>query len=223
MNTKVLDIIKDTAPVIAGYIILGIGFGILMDANGYNIIFSIAMSVFIYAGSMQYVAVGLFTGGASYLAVILTTLAVNARHLFYGISMINKYKSAGIKKPYQIFALTDETYSLVCNSDKGTDYYFKVSFFNQIYWVTGTIIGSILGSTLDFNSKGIDFSLTALFVTVFMDQWLKTKKHFAAIVGIVCSIISLLIFGKSNFLIPAMIAIAVILLLPIGGRTDDDN
>lgn len=213
MRNKFLGIIKDTSPVIAGYIILGIGFGMLMSTNGFGLIFSVFMSLFIYAGSMQYVAVGLFTGGVSYLAVVLTTIAVNARHLFYGISMIKRYKNAGLKKPYLIFALTDETYSLVCDGEKDNEYCFWVSLFNQIYWVTGTIIGSIMGSTIDFNSKGIDFSLTALFVTVFLEQWMKTKNHFAAITGVACSLVSLLVMGKDNFLIPAMVGIVVILLL----------
>lgn len=206
--------LRATLPVMAGYVVLGTGFGIVMSANSYGVLWTLAMSLFIYAGSMQFAAVGLLTGGASFLTVALTTLAVNARHLFYGVSVIDRYKNTGAMKPYLIFALTDETYSLVCNN-KSNDkfYYFFVSLFDQIYWVTGSVIGGLVGSALTFNTKGIDFSLTALFITIFVDQWLNSKKHFSAITGVIISVACLLIFGRDNFLIPAMIGIAVVLLL----------
>ena len=136
---------KDTIPVLTGYLVLGFGFGIVLKANGYGILLAFVMSLFIYAGSMQYVAINLFTGGAGLITVALTTLMVNARHLFYGISMLEKYKDTGKRKPYLIFALTDETYSLVCNdnpdvpTEKRKDYYWFVSLFNQIYWILGSV------------------------------------------------------------------------------------
>ena len=212
-NQEFKTVIHDTVPVMTGYLVLGAGFGMIMKTNGYGIILTIAMSVFIYAGSMQYATIGLLTGGASYLTVALTTLAVNARHLFYGISMIDKYKNSGIRKPYLIFALTDETYSLVCTTEKGTNYCFYVSLFNQLYWVCGSIIGSLLGSALKFNTKGIDFSLTALFITIFIDQIITKKQYFSAVTGFAVSVICLLIFGQNSFLIPAMIIITAVLLL----------
>ncbi len=214
MNKPLLKkALKDTIPVMTGYLVLGMGFGIIMCANEYGVLWSCAMSLFIYAGSMQYAAIGLFTGGASLITVALTTLAVNARHLFYGISMIDKYKNTGACKPYMIFALTDETYSLVCSSDLGKEYYFLVSIIDHFYWMAGTLIGAVLGSAVKFNTEGIDFALTALFITVFTEQWMNSKKHFPAIAGVVLSVISLMIFGADNFLIPAMAAIAVVLLL----------
>ena len=203
---------KDTLPVLTGYLVLGMGFGIIMNTNGYGILWSVGMSVFIFAGSMQYAAVGLLTGGASLLTVAVTTLAVNARHIFYGISMAEKYKNTGAKKPYLIFSLTDETYSLVCSGEKSNEYYLLVSVLDHIYWVCGTALGAILGESLKFNTEGIDFALTALFITVFVDQWYKTKKHFPALAGVGVSVICLLIFGKENFLVPAMLGIAVLLL-----------
>ena len=212
-NQEFKTVIHDTVPVMTGYLVLGAGFGMIMKTNGYGIILTIAMSVFIYAGSMQYATIGLLTGGASYLTVALTTLAVNARHLFYGISMIDKYKNSGIRKPYMIFALTDETYSLVCTTEKGTNYCFFVSLFNQLYWVCGSVIGSLLGSALKFNTKGIDFSLTALFITIFIDQIITKKQYFSAVTGFAVSVICLLIFGQNSFLIPAMIIITAVLLL----------
>ena len=199
-----------------GYIVLGIGFGILFEKNGYGFWWAVAMSVFIFAGSMQYVAVGLITGGASLLSTALTTLMVNARHLFYGVSMINKYKGTGWKKPYLMFGLTDETYSLVCSGDypEGEDshwYCFLVTLCNQCYWVIGTAMGSIIGSAITFNTAGIDFAMTALFVTIFVEQWLTTKEHRPALIGIGASVVCLLIFGQDTFLIPAMILITIML------------
>ena len=209
---------KQSVPIMAGYIVLGMGFGVLLESKGYGVLWAIAMSVFIYAGSMQYVAINLITGGASLIATALMTLMVNARHLFYGISMLDKYKNTGKYKPYLIFALTDETYSLVCSGTipEGVDsnkYYCLVSLFNQFYWVLGSVIGSVVGSVLNFNTAGIDFSMTALFLVVFVEQWKSTKDHASAITGVAASVVCLLIFGAGNFVIPAMISITVILLL----------
>lgn len=203
-------------PVMAGYIVLGIGFGILLKKAGYGLFWAFLMSFTIYAGSMQYVAVSLLTSGASLISAALTTLMVNARHLFYGISMIDKYKDAGARKPYLIFSLTDETYSLLCGKEQpeGLDFHrysFFLSLFNQCYWVLGSVLGSILGTLITFDTAGIDFSMTALFVTVFVEQWLTTKNHLPAIAGLACSIVCLLFFGEENFLIPTMIAITLVL------------
>ncbi|MBQ9766339.1 MAG: AzlC family ABC transporter permease [Lachnospiraceae bacterium] len=211
--------LTDTLPVMTGYLVLGFGFGIIMKTDGFGVLLTLAMSLFIYAGSVQYVAVGMLAGGAPLLVVGITTLVMNARHLFYGISMIDKYKNMGKCKPYLIFALTDETYSLVCNDDatiqkkdrKG--YYLWVSLFNHMYWITGSLLGAVIGSVVKFNSEGIDFALTALFLTVFLEQWLSTKKHIPAIIGTGASLLCLLIFGRDNFLIPTMLVIAVSLCL----------
>ena len=208
-----------TLPVMAGYLILGFGFGIIIKANGYSTVLAAAMSIFIYAGSMQYVAIGLMTGGASLITTALTTLMVNIRHLFYGVSMLEKYQNTGKAKPYLIFALTDETYSLVCGELPGlapedrTSYELLVSLLNHLYWIVGSIAGAVAGSLIRFNSQGIDFALTALFLTVFTDQWLTAKKHGPALIGLGASVASLLIFGKDNFLIPAMLIIALKLCL----------
>jgi len=205
-----------TLPVLTGYLVLGTGFGVILRSRGYGIGWALAMSVCIYAGSMQYVAIDLLTGGASLITMALTTLAVNARHLFYGLSMIDKYKGMK-KKPFLIFTLTDETYSLVCNDAATKDipdrnrYYFFVSLFDYAYWISGSLIGSALGSIIPFSTEGIDFALTALFLTVFVEQWLSTRNHIAAICGVVASVVCLLIFGSENFLIPAMLMIAFVL------------
>ena len=204
--------------VMAGYIVLGIGFGILMRNAGYGVLWTAAMSGFIYAGSMQYVGVSLLTGGASVITTILTTIMVNGRHLFYSISMVDKYKDAGKYKPYMIFALTDETYSLLCDgkAPEGSDpnkYRFFVSFFDQSYWVTGSVLGSLLGAVLPFSTAGIEFSMTALFITSFTEQWLRTKDHIPALTGLLSTLLCLVIFGRDNFLIPAMLLITLVLTL----------
>ena len=219
-------------PVMAGYVVLAIGFGILMKEAGYGLFWSFLMSFTVYAGSMQFVAVSLLSSGASLISAALTTLMVNARHLFYGVSMIDKYKNAGKKKPYLIFALTDETYSLLCGDDypEGEDkhwYSFFVSLFNQCYWVIGSIIGSILGSLITFNTAGIDFSMTALFVTVFVEQWLTSKNHLPALAGLFCSVACLVIFGPDGFLIPTMICITIVLslcknVMDVSGGAEND-
>ena len=205
-------------PVMAGYIVLGTGFGILMNNAGYGVLWTAAMSAFIYAGSMQYVGVGLLTGGASVLTTIITTVMVNARHLFYSISMVEPYKNVGKYKPYMIFALTDETYSLLCDGQvpEGTDpnlYRFLVSLFNHSYWVTGSILGSLLGVVLPFPTTGIEFSMTALFIASFTEQWLTTKDHIPALTGLLSTLLCLVLFGRQNFLIPAMLCITLVLTI----------
>ena len=204
-------------PVMTGYIVLGIGFGMLLQIRGYGVLWALAMSIFIFAGSMQYVAIDLITGGVSLITIALTTLAVNARHLFYGISMVDKYKVQ--KRKYFLFwTLTDETYSLVCSDEpektgNPSAYYFYVSLFDYSYWVLGSVLGALLGEVIPFSMEGIDFSLTALFLTVFVEQWMTTKNHLAAVAGVVSSVLCLLLFGSDKFLIPAMILIAAVLIL----------
>ena len=222
---------RDSLPVMAGYVVLAIGYGIMMSDRGYGLLAPLS-SLLIFAGSMQYASVSLLCGGASLLTLILTTLAVNLRHLFYGISMAQPYRQAGRCKPYLIFGLTDETYSIVCSGDKPMAYCFWVTLLNQCYWVAGTVIGVLLGPVLPFNTDGIDFSLTALFLVVMLSQWLATdaeaakalkggvrlsegwaKRHFPALVGTLVTAVCRLIFGPESFLIPSMGAILLILLL----------
>ena len=217
-----------TTPVMAGYIVLGMGFGVLLSTKGYGPLWAFAMSGFIYAGSMQYLAIDLLTGGASLITAALTTLLVNARHLFYGISMVEGYRGMGKRKPYAIFALTDETYSLVCQDDRPTQeerhqYAFRVSVLNQIWWVSGSMIGSLLGEIIPFDVTGIDFALTALFVTVFVEQWKSSADHIPALMGVCSSVLCLLVFGPGHFLIPAMILITFVLTLYRGRKEASCN
>ena len=205
-------------PVLGGYLILGMGFGILAGRAGYGILWVLAMSLLMFAGSMQFVGIGLLQGGASVLITALTTVMVNARHLFYSISMIGRYKNAGRYKPYLIFALTDETYSLLCDGEtpdqENADLYrFLVSLFNHMYWITGCVLGSLLGAVLPFSSAGIEFSMTALFIASFTEQWIRTREHLPAVTGLLSTLLCLLLFGPDGFLIPAMLLITFILTL----------
>jgi 4-azaleucine resistance transporter AzlC len=212
-------------PVMAGYVVLGIGFGILLRDAGYGLPWAFAMAVAIYAGSMQYVGVGLLAGGAGIITALLTTVMVNARHLFYSISMIGLYRDAGKYKPYLIFALTDETYSLLSDGETPFPEYahlyrFLVSLFNQLYWITGCILGSLLGSVLPFPSTGIEFSMTALFIASFTEQWIKTRDHLPALTGLLSTLLCLLVFGPERFLIPAMLLITLVLTM-MKGRLEE--
>lgn len=219
MNLKTLrHALVQTLPVMAGYIVLGLGFGILLRVAGFGVWWALAMSVFMFAGSMQYVGVSLLAGGTPLLTVALTTLMVNARHLFYGISLIDRYRGTGIKKLYLMHALTDETYSLVTSSHipdfaDEKSYYLAISLLNHLYWITGCLLGSLAGAILPFSSEGVDFAMTALFVTIFVEQWLTEKEHRPALVGVGCTLLCLLVFGSENFLIPAMALILLALAL----------
>ena len=207
-----------TLPVMAGYIVLAIGFGILLEDKGYSFLWAGLMSLTIYAGSMQYVAVDLLSGGATLISTALMTLMINARHLFYGLTMLEKYRPIkGAKKGYLIHALTDETYSLVCTTEVPEDvdpeaFYFWTSFLNHCYWLFGSLIGGLLGQVIPFDTTGVDFSMTALFVVIFTDQWLSKKNHTPALIGLAVSVVCLILFGPGNFIIPSMIGIAFLLM-----------
>ena len=206
-------------PVMAGYIVLGTGFGVLLASKGYSFWWAPLMSVTMYAGAMQYVGVSILAEGASLISAALMTLMVNARHLFYGISMVESYREMGWKKWYAAFGLTDETYSLLstdpplpAGADR-RDFNFLVTLMNQCYWIIGGMIGAALGNALSFNSAGIDFSMTALFVSILVEQWEKKQNRLPAVTGFAISVVCLFIFGADGFLIPAMLCICAALFL----------
>lgn len=213
MRNALTRALKDTVPIMTGYIVLGLGFGILLSAKGYNALWAFAMGTVIYSGTMQFAAIDLFSSGITPAASALVALMISARHLFYGISMVERYgKFHGLKKIYVIYALTDETYSLVCESDD-EDYCFWVSLLDQIYWVSGSVAGALLGQILPFDSRGIDFALTALFVTICVEQWLTSDNYISALTGFIASVFCLVLFGAENFLIPSMIIITIALFI----------
>jgi 4-azaleucine resistance transporter AzlC len=205
-----------TVPVLFGYVFMGAAFGILMAENGWSVLWPVLMSVFVYAGSMQFVAAGLLAGPFDPLGAAVLTLTVNARHLFYGLSMVGRFESCGKKKPYMIFSLTDETYSLLCSAkapkdvDEG-DFLFFISLLDQLYWVAGSALGGLLGSVLPINTKGLDFVMTALFTVIFTEQWLSSKNHIPAVTGVGVAALCLLAFGPADFVIPSMLVILAVL------------
>ncbi|MDQ0859594.1 azaleucine resistance protein AzlC [Bacillus sp. V2I10] len=205
-----------TVPILAGFIFLGIAYGIFMNSLGFSAIYPILMSLLIFAGSMEFVAANLLLVAFNPINALFLTLMVNARHLFYGISMLDKYRGTGKKKLYLIYGLCDESFSIngtvdvPKNVDKGW-FMFFVTLLNHSYWVIGSAIGGIFGSTVKFNTEGLDFVMTALFVVIFIEQWMKEERHHSALAGLGLSIVSLIIFGGNNFIIPAMLAILGIL------------
>ena len=219
MKKKALkQVFLDTVPVLTGYLFLGIGFGILLSESGFGLGWAFFMSVFVFAGSGQYLAVSLLAGSASLLGAAIATLLVNARHIFYGISLIDAYQDAGKKKPYLIFALTDETYTLVTQNQppegmKRHSYCFLVSVLDHSYWIVGCCLGSVVGHLVPISFEGVEFVLTALFVTMFVEQWLSNKNHFPALVGAGATLLCLVIFGSELFLIPSMVVIALVLTI----------
>ena len=207
-----------TIPVLTGYLFIGIAFGVMFEEKGYSFLWAILMSVLVYAGSGQYLAVNFFVPGFSFIQIVFMTFMVNVRHIFYGVSLLEKFSKIGWKRWYMIFALTDETYSLLCttNVPKGVDagnFLFAISILDHFYWILGSAIGAIAGHLLKFSSKGIEFAMTALFVVIFIEQWMDTKNRIPELIGVVVALISLIIFKADNFVLPAMLAIVALLFV----------
>lgn len=206
-----------TLPVLTGYLFLGLAYGILMQTKGYGPLWSGLMSLFVFAGSMQYAAVTLLITAFDPIGAFLLSFMVNARHLFYGISMLEKYRGAGLLKPFLVFALTDETFSVNCEAPipPGLDparFYFAVSLLDYGYWVSASIAGGILGSVIPFDTTGIDFALTTLFVVILLGQIEQRQNRLPAAIGVGCTLACLFVFGPEKFIIPAMGAILLVLL-----------
>jgi len=209
-----------TIPVMTGYLFLGTAFGVLLQSKGFGVGWAILMSVTMYAGAMQFVAVGLLAAGFDPVGAAVMTLMVNARHIFYGISMLTKFDGMHKSKAYTIFALTDETYSLLCSVEPPPEvekkrFYLMIAMLDHAYWIAGGIIGNLLGSAIKFDSRGIDFVMTALFIVIFLDQWSTKKGRLPAVIGVASSVACLVvckIFGISQwFIIPSMAVIVVLL------------
>lgn len=213
-----------TMPVLAGYLFLGIAFGLLLSSKGYGWGIALLMSVLIYAGSGQFVAVGLMTVPLDLGAAVLLTLLVNARHLFYGLSMLERFRDTGKWKPYLVFSLTDETYSLLCSvkvpegMSKGS-FYGAIAVLDHLYWIVGSVCGAAFGSLLALNVEGIDFVMTALFLVIFVEQWEERSDHGAALTGIGITALFLLLVGSQWFLLPSMGGILCMLTL-LRGRLE---
>ncbi len=207
-----------TIPIFTGFWFLGLTYGIYMNVSGFSFWYPMIMSVTIFAGSMEFITVNMLLGAFNPIQALAMALMINARHLFYGIAMLDKYKGTGWKKIYLIFGMCDESFSINYTANISDDvdkgwFMFFVTALNHFYWFFGATLGGICGSLIKFNTQGLDFVMTAMFVVIFLEQWLKDKKHINSIIGIVMSILCLIIFGANNFIIPAMIAIIALLTL----------
>lgn len=207
-----------TIPIMTGFLFLGASYGIYMNVSGFEFWYPMITSMLVFAGSVEFVTVNLLLGAFNPLQAFLLALMINARHIFYGISMLDKYRGTGLKKFYLIYGMCDESFSVNYTAeipedvDKGW-FMFFVNLLNQIYWVAGATIGGILGGVIAFNTNGIEFVMTAMFVVIFLEQWLKEKNHIPSILGLVISVVCLILFGADKFIIPSMAAMLIILTL----------
>ena len=207
-----------TIPIMAGFLFLGMTYGVYMVQSGFDFWYPMLTSLTVFGGSLEFVIVSLLQGAFNPLQALMMTLMIQARHLFYGVSMLDKYRGTGLKKLYMIFGLCDETFSVNCAADVPPDvnrgwFMFFVTLLDQFYWFTGATLGALCGMLIRFNTRGLDFSMTALFVVIFMEQWKKDRQHISALVGLALPALCLLLFGAERFLLPAMGAILIALTL----------
>ena len=205
-----------TIPILTGFLVLGCAYGLYMRVSGFSVWYPLLMSITIFGGSLEFVAVSMLLSTFAPLQTLMMGLMIQARHLFYGIAMLEKYKNMGWKKLYLIFGLCDETFSINCSVDapEGVDrgwFMFFVTVLDQTYWVTGATLGSLIGTLISFDTQGLDFVMTAMFVVIFLEQWLKEKKHYTALIGVGASVACRLLFGADSFLVPTMICILLLL------------
>lgn len=206
-----------TIPVLTGYLFIGMAFGVMIQEKGYNFLWAMLMSLLCYAGSGQYLAVNFFAPGVSLFHVIFMEFMLNIRHIFYGLSLLERFANMGKKRLYMIFSLTDETYSLFFITKIPKDvqeekFMFAIALLDQLYWIIGSGIGALVGSVLPFDTTGIDFAMTALFVVIMVEQCMESKNRISVVIGLTCGLICLLIFGTANFILPTMVCIMMILL-----------
>jgi 4-azaleucine resistance transporter AzlC len=205
-----------TIPIFAGFWFLGLAYGIYMNVSGFSFVYPMVMSLIIFGGSLEFVAVELLLSSFAPVQTLIMTLLIQARHLFYGISMLDKFKHMGWKKFYLIFGMCDETFSInyTANIPEDVDrgwFMFFVTLLNHFYWVSGATIGGLVGSLIHFNTDGISFVMTSMFVVIFMEQWMKEKHHISAYIGLSVAAVCLILFGADSFMIPTMIVIIVFL------------
>jgi len=205
-----------TIPILMGFLFLGMAYGILMRVNGFSFWYPMLMSITIFGGSLEFVAVTMLMSAFAPLQTLLVALMIQVRHLFYGISMLEKYKGMGLKRFYLIFGLCDETFSINCSAEPPADvdrgwFMFFVTLLDQSYWITGATLGGLLGSLLNFNTEGLDFAMTAMLAVIFLEQLLKEKRHISAAIGVAASLVCLQLAGADSFLLPTMVCILVFL------------
>ena len=207
-----------TIPIFTGFWFLGMAYGIYMNASGFSFVYPLCMSLLIYGGSLEFVAVEMLLSPFAPLQTFIMALLIQARHLFYGLSMLDKFKGLSWKKYYLIFGMCDETFSVNCSADIPEDvdrgwFYFWVTLLNQFYWSAAATTGGIVGSLLKIDTSGISFVMTAMFVVIFLEQWLKEKEHSASLIGLAVSVLCLVVFGPDSFMVPTMVLIVGLLAL----------
>lgn len=207
-----------TIPIFTGFWFLGMAYGIYMNASGFSFVYPLCMSLLIYGGSLEFVAVEMLLSPFAPLQTFIMALLIQARHLFYGLSMLDRFKGLGWKKYYLIFGMCDETFSVNCSADIPEDvdrgwFYFWVTLLNQFYWSAAATTGGIVGSLLKIDTSGISFVMTAMFVVIFLEQWLKEKEHSASLIGLAVSVLCLAVFGPDSFMVPTMVLIVGLLAL----------
>lgn len=219
MRIKALKVaFPQTIPIFTGFWFLGMAYGIYMNASGFSFVYPLCMSLLIYGGSLEFVAVEMLLSPFAPLQTFIMALLIQARHLFYGLSMLDKFKGLGWKKYYLIFGMCDETFSINCSADIPEDvdrgwFYFWVTLLNQFYWSAAATTGGIVGSLLKIDTSDISFVMTAMFVVIFLEQWLKEKEHSASLIGLTVSVLCLVVFGPDSFMVPTMVLIVGLLTL----------
>ena len=206
-----------TIPVLAGYFVLGMGYGIYVQSLGLPVWMPMLMGTVVYGGSLEFVLASLLLGAFSPLSAFLMALMIQARHLFYGLAMLERYKGYGLRSFYMIFAMSDETFSITCSAEppEGVDkgwFMFFITLLDQCYWVFSAGLGAAVGSILPFSTEGVDFVMTAMFTVIFLNQWEKSKEHYSAFIGLAAPLVCLVLFGSGSFLLPSMGCILVLLL-----------
>ena len=207
-----------TIPILAGFLFLGMAYGIYMNVQGFSFVYPMLMALVIFGGSLEFLAVEMLLSPFAPIQVLLVSLMIQARHLFYGLAMLERYKGYGLRSFYMIFAMSDETFSITCSAEppQGIDrgwFMFFVTLLNQTYWVAGATLGALLGSVLHFDTTGIEFVMTALFTVMFVNQWEEAKDHRPALTGLGCAALCLAVFGSDGFMLPAMALIIVCFLV----------
>ena len=233
MDRELKYALGKTVPIMFSYLFLSMAFGIMMNQAGFPFYWAYLVSLTVYTGAFQFVIVSFLSAGAGIATIALTALAMNCRHMFYGVTFLKEFKSMGKRYPYMIFSLTDETYALYCSLEypEELDHHqvmFDIAWLSRAYWLIGTLVGALLGQIIPFDFEGVDFCMTALFVTILIDQWKKTENHAPAVIGGVSAVVFLLIFGASRFMLPSLMVTTALLLIFTPGEnilktTDDRN
>lgn len=232
MNRELKYALGKTIPIMFSYLFLSMAFGIMMNQAGFPFYWAYLVSLTVYTGAFQFVIVSFLSAGAGIATIALTALAMNCRHMFYGVTFLKEFKSMGKRYPYMIFSLTDETYALYCSLEypEELDHHqvmFDIAWLSRAYWLIGTLVGALLGQIIPFDFEGVDFCMTALFVTILIDQWKKTEDHAPAVIGGVSAVVFLLIFGASRFMLPSLMVTTALLLIFTPGenvlKTADDG